>query len=69
MALGEDEDPEEGYSSHVDLILRGRKKGQKVDTWTSIYRLLFPGETVPDPGENETRPGRNKDGPLMGNRL
>ncbi|KAL2195609.1 hypothetical protein P885DRAFT_79048 [Corynascus similis CBS 632.67] len=42
-------DPEEGITSGIEDILNDRKAGTKIDDWTSLWRLLFPGDIeVPD---------------------
>ncbi|KAK4120413.1 hypothetical protein N657DRAFT_693108 [Parathielavia appendiculata] len=37
-------DPEDGITSGIEEILNDRKAGTKIDTWQSLWCLLFPGD-------------------------
>lgn len=44
------QDPEDGLSDEKYDSLTKRNKGEKVDTWDALWRLLFPmDDAVPSP--------------------
>lgn len=45
-------DPEDGITSRIEDTLNGRKADGKIDSWESLWRLLFPKDAldVPDSG-------------------
>jgi hypothetical protein len=48
----QDADPDDGFDSAVEELLRVRKFNEKLGDWTALYVLLFgEHEPVPDPGE------------------
>jgi hypothetical protein len=44
-------DPEDGITSGIEEVLNGRKAGRKIDSWESLWRLLFPDDDrIPEAG-------------------
>ncbi len=44
-------DPEDGITSGMEEALNGRKADRKIDSWDSLWRLLFPADLeIPEPG-------------------
>jgi hypothetical protein len=44
-------DPEDGITAQVEELLNERKAEVKVDTWQSLWKTLFPEDTmIPEPG-------------------
>lgn len=44
-------DPEDGITSGMEEALNGRKADRKIDSWESLWRLLFPADLeMPEPG-------------------
>ena len=52
-------DPEDGFDTKIDNLLKTRVYSQKLNRWEDIYKLLFPdSESVPDSGKSPSIPGR-----------
>ncbi|KAI1839793.1 hypothetical protein JX266_013999 [Neoarthrinium moseri] len=39
------EDPEDGTTDEADMLLTERKSGLKVDSWETLWKVLFPNDT------------------------
>jgi hypothetical protein len=51
VPLASSADPEDGITSGIEEVLNGRKAGRKIDTWESLWRLLFPDDDgIPEAG-------------------
>ncbi|KAM7215170.1 hypothetical protein V8F06_009488 [Rhypophila decipiens] len=49
-------DPEDGINDAIEDCLNGRKANTKIDSWESLWYLLFPGDAQPpDPGYHQVR--------------
>ncbi|KAM7183048.1 hypothetical protein V8F33_013832 [Rhypophila sp. PSN 637] len=49
-------DPEDGINDAIEDCLNGRKANTKIDSWESLWHLLFPGDTPPaDAGYYQVR--------------
>ncbi|KAK4220935.1 hypothetical protein QBC38DRAFT_155421 [Podospora fimiseda] len=44
-------DPGDGITEEMAEKLTGRKRHDKVNTWVKLWRLLFPDDDIPSPGE------------------
>ena len=43
---GSPTDPEDGISARTEDVLNGRKASDKIDTWETLWGLLFPNDEV-----------------------
>lgn len=51
QAVPSSANPEDGITAGLEEALNGRKAGSKIDSWESLWNLLFPKDhEIPEPG-------------------